>query len=265
MKMFIISDIHADIWRPSQHYWSKHLGPFLKDVDVMVIAGDIGSFGNNFVYLAQILLELPHLHVVFVPGNHDYYGSQLEYVKDTMVWADYSLEKLHILTPYHPSWKYNEDIVFIGGTLWTNCNNQNTAAMNAVQRGMNDYRAILKSDNKPIIATNTIQEFYETKKRIFKELEKHTGKKCVVVTHHQPFFRGCVTDPITYGYCSDMEKEFNECTNLPVYWVHGHTHSSTWLTKEYTNGRVTFVSNQFGYPTEPATLTGYRNDYILEV
>ena len=54
MKMFIISDIHADIWRPSQRYWAKHLGPFLKDVDVMVIAGDIGSFGNNFVYLAQI-------------------------------------------------------------------------------------------------------------------------------------------------------------------------------------------------------------------
>lgn len=265
MKMFVISDIHADIWRPRQGYWSTHLGKWLNDVDVMVIAGDTGSFGNNLISIAQVLLELPHIHIVYVMGNHDHYGTQLDYAKDVLTWADYSLDRLHVLTTLNPSWDYNDKITFIGSTLWTNFNNESPAAMNEAQRRMNDFRAILKSSNKPITANNILQEFYNTKKLIFKTLERKSDRKCVVVTHHQPFIRGAVTDTLSHAYCVDMEKEFNECTNLPVYWIHGHTHKSTWLTKEFTHGQVTFVSNQFGYPTEPSEITGYRNDCVLEV
>lgn len=263
MKFFIISDIHTDVWRPKQEYWSTHFS-FLKDVDVMVIAGDNGSFCNSLIALTQVLLAHPHLEVVYAMGNHDYYGTQLMYALDTMSWASHQIDRLHVLTSYDPAWEY-KGVVFIGGTLWTDYNKEDVHAMNAVQRALNDYRAILKSNGKPVTPNNILQEHYITKKQIFKMLDKNVGKPCVVVTHHQPFIQGAVTDLVQYGYCVDLEDKLNECLNPPKYWVHGHTHRSTWTHRKYKNGGVTFVSNQFGYPSESSQITGYRNDCILEI
>lgn len=265
MKIFPISDIHTDIWRPRQNYWSTHF-KFLKDIDVMVIAGDLGSATNNMVTLSQILLEHPHLDIVYVLGNHDYYGTVYSHAYDSMLWADYQLDRLHVLTGDDMSSWEKDNVVFIGGTLWTDFNKEHAFTMNEVQRYLNDYRAIFSGDGT-IKPRFILDRHYNMRKQIFKALErdKYKDKTRIVVTHHQPFLPDCITEATTYGYCVDLEDWFNNCERLPEYWISGHTHKSHWKVKQYTHGEVTFVSNQFGYPSEEPTKTGYRNDCILEV
>lgn len=268
MKIYPISDMHTEIWLPKQEYWSTHFSLF-KDVDVLVIAGDNGSSINNLIPIMQILLEFPHLHVVYVPGNHDYYGSDYAHAKESLITASYSIERLHVLSDNHKygTWEH-ENVVFIGATLWTDYNKEHAGIMNAVQHGLNDYRAITTgADRKPIRPTFILNEHYTMKKHIFRELDRYkgSGKTCIVVTHHQPYLPECITDPVSYGYCVDMEDKFNECENLPKYWISGHTHKSDWKRREYAHGSTTFISNQFGYPSEDASITGWHKDFILEV
>lgn len=265
MKIFPISDIHAEIWHPIQEYWAINF-KFLKDIDVMVIAGDNGSCINNLSMMMQILMEFPNLHIVYVLGNHDYYGSYYRQAWEGMLWADYSIERLHVLTGYqYCSWEYN-GVVFIGGTLWTDYNKDNENVKNIVQRTLNDYRAIIANNNNKFITPNFIlNEHYTMRKYIFKNLEKSSGKKTIVVTHHKPYLSDIITDASVYGYEVDLTDDLNLCSALPEYWIYGHTHKSSWKTINYVNGSVTFVSNQFGYPSEDPSVTGFHKDCILEV
>ena len=268
MKIFPISDMHTEIWFPKQDYWSKNFS-FLKDVDVMIIAGDNGSAAFNLIPIMQALLEFPDLHIVYVPGNHDYYGANYVHARDSLVAASYSIDRLHVLSESnrYGTWEH-EGVVFIGATLWTDFNKEHAGIMNEVKRGLNDYRAItMGPDNKTIKPQFILNEHYTMKKHIFKELDKYknSDKTCVVVTHHQPYLPDCIMEPITYGYCVDLEDKLNECEKLPKYWISGHTHKSDWKRKQYTHGDVIFLSNQFGYPSEDASVTGWHKDFILEV
>ena len=266
MKILPISDIHSEIWLPKQGYWTVQFKKWFDQVDVLVIAGDNSSCINNLVLITQVLLEFPKLEIVYVLGNHDYYMTRYNHAWESMLWADYSIDRLHVLTGYDKcAWEF-QDVVFIGGTLWTDFNQMNSNAINAVQRGLNDYRAIASNNGtKPITANFIYNEHCTMKKNIFRLLERYPDKKRVVVTHHKPFLSEIITDPLTYGYEVDLTKELNECTNLPEYWIYGHTHKSGWTTKSYINGDVTFISNQFGYPSEDTSVTGFHKDCILEV
>ena len=90
-------------------------------------------------------------------------------------------------------------------------------------------------------------------------------KRCIVVTHHKPYLPEAVTDPLTYGYAVDLTDDLNQCKNLPEIWISGHTHRSEFATKQYAHGEITFVSNQFGYPSEDTALTGFHKDCILDL
>lgn len=138
--------------------------------------------------------------------------------------------------------------------------------MNEVQRELHDYDEIMSGkDGKRITANRILQEHYAQVKYIFKQLERRPEQKKIVVTHHKPYLSDCLTDVCTYGYEVDLTSKFNECEHLPEYWISGHTHRSEWKTKEFTHGTVTFVSNQFGYPSEDVSKTGFHRDCILEV
>ena len=266
MKILPISDIHAEIWLPRPGYWTREFKKWFDQVDVLVLAGDNGSCMNNITMLTQILLEFPNLHIVYVLGNHDYYLTRYEHAWQSMLIADYSIDRLHVLTGYDNSaWKHN-NVIFIGGTMWTDFNKNNPNAMNEVQRVMNDYRAISSNNgSKPITPNFIYNEHHIMKKNIFRLLNRFPDNKKVVVTHHKPYITEPVTDLVAYGYEVDLTDEFNACESLPEYWIFGHTHKSTWKTINYEHGNVTFVSNQFGYPSEDPSVTGFHKDCILEV
>lgn len=265
MKIFPISDIHSDIWHPMQKYWSTNF-KFLEDVDVMCIAGDAGRVIANIVMLAQILLEFPKLEIVYVPGNHDFYGVNMDLALEEYVWADYALDRLHILTGYqYSTWTY-KNCVFIGATLWTDYNGKKPLIMNEVKKRLNDYKCIYSGkDNKTITPDRILNEHYTQRKFLLKNLERNKNKPCVVITHHKPYLSPCITDGLTYGYEVDLMNVIDECENPPLIWVSGHTHKSEWKEHDFKHGHTLFVSNQFGYPREDVSQTGFHKDCILEI
>lgn len=265
MKIFPISDVHSGLFNPRQSYWRREFS-FLDDVDVMCFAGDGNESISNIVLLTQILLEFPKLHIVYVPGNHDYYNSNIDYAMIEYTWADYAIDRLHLLTGNNYStWEYG-DFLFIGATLWTDFNGNNDRVANAVKRYMNDYKSIRSGKDGKLISVNRIlEEHYKHKKMIFKKLEKNTDKRCIVVTHHKPYLSDCIVEAEIYGYEVDLTDKFNECSHLPEVWIYGHTHKSTWKEIEFAAGKVLFVSNQFGYAHEDISLTGFHKDCIIEV
>lgn len=64
MKLYVLSDLHLEFstFEPSQ-----------ADADIVVLAGDIGK-GTSGIEWARN--AFPDIEIVYVPGNHEFYGTQ---------------------------------------------------------------------------------------------------------------------------------------------------------------------------------------------
>lgn len=274
MKLFVISDLHAGFAENNAFNkgfsWHKEdvileEFSFLKDVDVLCACGDIDEGLMGAIWLLKVLNCFPHLHAVYVPGNHEFYNHQMEALYRDWDRLSSTNPRLHILgTPSTTKCKI-EYVTFIGTTMWTDFNKQNMNVMNEAQRRMNDYRCIMSGEHsKTLTANRVLNEHFNARKRIFRELDREGNTPTVVLTHHTPYLaRPYMKDTLSYAYHVDLTEEFNNCQHLPVYWFSGHTHKSECFAETFANGAVTFVSNQYGYPTEGAT--GFSKYCILEI
>ena len=267
MHLFPISDLHINFY--NDLYRQEGLKQLFNEFDnyndlVVCCCGDIGERVTGFLFMQQLVAKFPHIQVVYVLGNHEYYDSVMSGLEQDLLYLSAFNPKIHMLTSQRPIICIN-DIVFIGNTLWTDLMHENDNVMNTVQRQINDFRAIRTSNGffKPSYMTNL---FGEQRKQIFTLLDRHKDKKKVVLTHHQPLLELSpepITDPSTYAYFADCRKDMNKCENLPEYWFSGHTHRSSYKELSFKNGSTTFVSNCYGYPHE--CMTGYSIDCIFEI
>ncbi|MGO7904201.1 metallophosphoesterase [Rhizobium leguminosarum] len=254
MKIWVISDLHAEFGVPFNHRPPA-------DADVVVCAGDVVTKG----IVPSIEWLLRHfgrdIPTVFVAGNHEFYGASLV---GSLRNADVARE-----FPYLHFLENNvveiDGVLFVGGTLWTDFRlfeREPSLAMAAAENGMNDYRRI-KYSTTPFERFRPIHAFrrhVETRDFIFSELRKRIGQKTVVVSHHAPSSRSILPayrdDPLTPCYASDLEDLILE--TLPTVWVHGHVHHRN----DYRISDTRVVSNPRGYPGEK---TGFDPALVIEV
>ena len=136
MKVWLFSDIHAE----SMRGWDIPSGTEQPDFDVLICAGDlITRFERGVAWLRQ---RIPERDVVYVAGNHEAYGSDIDI---TLEKARRAAEgtNIHVLECDTIS---IAGVTFIGATSWTDFalfGDQNLA-MNIAADGMNDYRRIRK-------------------------------------------------------------------------------------------------------------------------
>lgn len=147
MKLALASDIHLEF------------GPIeLKNeeqADVLVLAGDI-CVAKHFVdgrptYLKHLAKEYRQFfdnvcrefpHVVYIMGNHEHYSGDVAHTENILKFhLDYG--NLHILEK--ETWTHMGH-TFIGGTLWTDMDGENSSAMNYAQQSMNDFREVNNSN-----------------------------------------------------------------------------------------------------------------------
>lgn len=87
------------------------------------------------------------------------------------------------------------------------------------------------------------------------------SRPTIVVTHHAPSARSVNPafegDPINGAYASDLEGLISEFH--PALWIRGHTHYCV----DYRLGDTRILSNQRGYPTEPAH--GFDPGLVVDV
>jgi len=71
MKIRLLSDLHTEFRLPYKtHEMSQYRGE-----DVLVLAGDIASGSTNTMNVIKHFLDCGFPQIVYVPGNHEYYGT----------------------------------------------------------------------------------------------------------------------------------------------------------------------------------------------
>lgn len=109
-KALIISDLHLE-----------HGEPFvvkkIDGVEYLILAGDIGSFKSHLPFIKDACTKYK---VIYILGNHEFYGYSLKEVRD--FWKSVQLENFYFLDN---SSVVIDGIRFIGTTLWTDFDNEN--------------------------------------------------------------------------------------------------------------------------------------------
>ena len=251
MKIRLMSDLHLEFRRMS---WPS-LGDSDKDT-VLVVAGDVDNAKHLPAFLEAWAPEVKDL--IFVFGNHDFYGSSWLRAIEKTKKATEHLDNVHILDQ---ETVVIDGVAFIGASLWTDMDNNDSLTMYYAQLSMADYRLIRTGPpNEPyqrrLRGIDTVSLHMRHKEFIFKEIpiQKAAGNKVVVVTHHLPSYL-CMSEKWKkYSGASSLNGAFASelfediANSEPDYWFFGHTHDSMDVMVHNTRA----ICNPRGYlPEEP--------------
>lgn len=222
MKIRLVSDIH---WEFEPFKFNT------EGCDVLVVAGDLADFANLRPALdALSKLKVP---VVYVPGNHDYWGASYgDHVRDTA--AEYGV---HFLDNHHIR---IQDQRFVGSTLWYEDDGFDFPDFDRVPGG----------------------RWSKIRERYYRSLAFLTNKVTegdIVITHHLPHYS------LTYPEFRDADnrgflaKVPEALLAKPKLWLFGHTH----CVRDRMIKGTRFVCNPRGYPSERNN--GFDPKLIIEV
>jgi Icc-related predicted phosphoesterase len=243
LKLQILSDLHLEMMKPPYSWQIPETS-----AELIVLAGDIGrsALGVGWAIRETERLDKP---IVYVPGNHEYYKESLTVAAGIMRGAARG-SKVRVLDMDEFAWN---GVRFLGLTLWTDYSlfgrKRRTGVMKRADLFLNDHRLI----NWPYGFTPGHALERHTQGRAWLEAKLADGWNgpTVVITHHAPSLLGTDTrfhsDLLTAAFVSNLEDVIQHFS--PPLWVHGHTHHCI----QYMIGSTRVVSNQKGYPHEPAT------------
>lgn len=232
MKLLYVSDIHTEF----------NVQLELPKVDVLVLAGDIGTFKKKTLLLNFLKYAATRAtHVIYVLGNHDYWGTAIDVgsskIQDLITKA--KLHNVHLLDQAtYTILDFGRSITFYGATLWSQ-------ASDAIQHEINDYSKIRGPSYNKLSASSIRAVHSKTSEWLNQTLEEIESDVKIVVTHHMPrLTHDCHQDPYSSAYRSDMTEVMER--HNPDYWIYGHTHKADDVVIFST--RV--LSNPLGYPGE---------------
>ena len=214
-------------------------------------------------FLSRCSFQFPH--VIYIMGNHEFYNGKfyagIDYMRDecTKYPNIYMLEQ---------DTKIIDDVVFVGGTLWTNMNRRDPLTMHAIEGMMNDFR-IIRNDKRSYAAMSALDvavRHDRTLAYIKLIVQEHKDKRCVVVGHHSPSFQSVheiykTEYLMNGGYHSDLSEFILDHPQIKL-WTHGHTHHPF----DYVIGETRIVCNPRGYEADGYSEgTGWDPEKVIEV
>lgn len=198
-------------------------------------------------------------HVIYIMGNHEYYHSDFATALNDMRRKLAHLSNLYIL---EREVKSINDVTFIGGTLWTDMNNQDALTLSHMRTMMNDFRVITNSTTPVHFKTSegefrtrvgkfspedAVTEHVKMKQYIQSVVQSNHDTKYVVVGHHAPSRLSThamyANDTVMNGgFSSDMNDFIQDHPQIRL-WTHGHTHHEF----DYMIGGTRVMCNPRGY------------------
>ncbi|MER2514725.1 MAG: metallophosphoesterase [Nitrosomonas ureae] len=236
MRIQIASDLHLEHleWR-----FPKYRGVEPTDADVLVLAGDIA----NGARALELFGEWP-CPVIYVPGNHEYYGSSLATVQAELAEKAQYFPNITILAPGITEMC---GVRFIGSTLWTDyClfgEQHLELAMVACAATLPDHKVIKVDGDIPFSPAIAREIHLQQKEWLRSKLNEPFKGKTVVVTHHapapaslHPMFE---KDLVSTAFISDL----TDMLGSAALHIHGHTHHSF----DYDVRGTRVIANPMGY------------------
>jgi Icc-related predicted phosphoesterase len=237
MKIALLSDLHLDFHLDGGEEFLSQLD--FSDCDLTVIAGDLSEV--NHWRWDQNVRELcaKSKQVLYVAGNHCYYGSTFARVDAALRTLELQIQNLWVATKARVFTKYDipyglKDLSIIAGTLWfENHSDQD------LYKGFSDFKYIPQLE----------PEVYKRNLEFQRLLAAEKDKPCIVVTHHLPSYQS-----VPLKYIGQSSNRFfvgaelaPDIENSKIkLWCHGHGHDAM----NYKIGNTRIVSNPFGYPWE---------------
>lgn len=250
MKLRIASDLHLEFFAAPVGTLAEHfLPPDDRDAgSVLVLAGDISATPLQLVEFLKCV-EGRFLHVVYVPGNHEYYRH------DFCEWNTEARRALAHMTLRRLTAPINRvgvadvgGVRFIACTLWAD-GGHTKQERKAVEGYMMDFKVIKVGSRK--FLPSDMQTANRLQQEGIAEALGRSDGPVVVVTHHLPSYQLChprFGSDANGGFASDcdwlMQGEL-----APALWIHGHTHDSI----DRTIGKTRVVCNPAGYQPEWGT------------
>lgn len=225
MQIRLISDLHFETQEDGGRSFVDGLDP--AGCDVLVVAGDLTKQTAGIIPAISMLCQrFPR--VVYVCGNHEYYGADRGKVNTA----------LRIAQQRNPNLRHlNNDILVIdgqrilGSTLWF----PQTKLARLQAAVWSDFRAI-RGFSKWV---------YEENQKAVTFFRRELREGDIVVTHHLPTFLSVhpkyAASVENCFYVTDLEELITE--RKPALWMHGHTHESM----DMRIGSTRVVCNPFGY------------------
>ncbi len=245
VRIHLLSDLHNE--------FSPYI-PQLLDVDVVILAGDIDVKTRGVAWAKQAFTG----PVLYVPGNHEYYGGHLSR----------TLEKMRMDQDERVRVLDRDEVIiggvrFLGATMWTEfaaTGNAPLASLSA-QNGMNDFRQIRTEDYRRIRPADLVEQSVKTRDWLRAKFAQTFDGHTVVITHHAPTLRSLQGNPhagshLDAAYANRWDDLMGvEQVNL---WVHGHSHTAV----DYEIAGTRVVCNPRGYPGED---TGFDSSLVLKI
>jgi len=279
MKIALASDVHLE--------FGDLILKNEQNAEVLILSGDIctakvfkkGGYSKKTTleFFSRVASEFPH--VVYVMGNHEHYDFDIAKTEETLkchlsIWPN-----VHLLEK--ETWEH-QGITFVGGTLWSDMNKEDSLTMWHVGRNMNDFQCIKNSNRKlsrkvPLykkdddgkyvldekgsmildsykfkeeIATWSTEDAVADHKKMLDYINIVTQDKTksyVAVTHHSPtplsIAEWYKEDTLMNGGFSSDLSEFIMDRPQIKSWFHGHHHN----VSDYMMGDTRVVCNPRGY------------------
>lgn len=241
MLLQVFSDLHADVApvRPIV------IAPRL---DAVVIAGDVCEGLAEALRHARALVPAA-IPIVFVAGNHEHYGRNLdnELAAGRRIAPELGIHFLEDDSAMVGS------VRFLGATLWTDFEfwgaDKREVAMAVAGASMNDHQRITHTPGGiRFMPADARARHLASRAFLEARLARRHRGRTVVVTHHLPHeasihmrFRA---SPLNVAFASDLAEMI--LRHRPALWVHGHTHGSV----DARIGSTRIVCNPHGYGAE---------------
>lgn len=277
MRLQLISDLHLErcpdfVVTPAP------------DVDVLVLAGDIGSYqagshltGTDFGLrrFSPLRPGSPWPKVLYVPGNHEYDGLDYEQtyarLRDTcdqlgIIWLEREVLTLG-------------SVRFIGSTLWSDFDafaGAETDLTRQMQLRQKAYRAAdyyLRKNTTlhqgmPMLADAIRELSLASQDWLRRALRQPFDGSTVVVTHFAPSLRSADAryglTPGTAGFCNALD----DLLPYAQLWLHGHLHcANDYVVEGQAEGRAfacRVVANPLGYASKNEQ-AAFRPDLVIEL
>lgn len=280
MRIQLFSDLHLE-------RYPAFIPSIAPDTDVVILAGDIGSyqpgsrlldqdFGlGRFSPLGPGAAVPPGARVLYIPGNHEFDSLEFDeaYARLRATCAELGIE-----------WLDRETIVigqlrFIGTTLWSDFDAlalQEQDLSKQLQRRDKAFRAAnyylaknttLKNGEK-VLAEGIRAMALECQDWLRGALAAPFDGRTVVVTHFAPSLQSADPryglTPGTAGFCNALDALFPRAD----LWIHGHLHcANDYIASGVEAGRpwsCRVVANPLGYLSK-GEQDAFRPELVIEV
>jgi Icc-related predicted phosphoesterase len=233
MKLHVLSDLHTEF---------ADFSPPGTDADVVILAGDIGVGLGGIEWVAW---QFPTAPVIYVPGNHEFYGYDIGLTDELISSAP---ANIHVLNNDRLEL---DGVRFLASTLWTDFklygDGEAWFARQRAKQLMEDFASI-RNGRRQFTPEDSVEVHRASKTWLVGELERKFDGPTVVVTHHLPASTSIAeryaNDSLNPAFASRLEDVIEKYR--PELWIHGHTH----VPCDYELFDTRIVCNPRGYPGE---------------